>query len=218
MASGVVPAVLEFMDGDAIACTFAYLNWDATIPAEAALLIEVDGSVGEVAADGPTVERIIRSHQPLVFEETTDAGRRDYLWTLRRSISRAITAAAKLRVSEDVVVPPSRLPELVAALPELSRQSGLRVNSFGHAGDGNLHVNFMASDDSEDTKERIHRAVTELFRLTLTLDGTISGEHGIGTTKRDYLPLEVESSTLELFRRVKGAFDPAGNLNPGKIF
>ncbi len=218
MAFGVVPAVLEFMDGDAIACTFAYLNWDAAIPAAAALLIEVDGGASEVATDGPAVEKIIRSHQPLQFEETTDAGRRDYLWTLRRSISRAITAAAKLRVSEDVVVPPSRLPELVAALPELSRRSGLRVNSFGHAGDGNLHVNFMAADDSAETREQIHRSVTELFQLTLALDGTISGEHGIGTTKKDYLPLEVEAPTLDLLRRVKAAFDPDGKLNPGKIF
>lgn len=218
MAAGVVPAVLEFMDGDAIKCTYDYLQWPQASPAAAALLVEVDGCASEVQRDAAVVVEIMQRFRPTQFEETSDPSRRDYLWTLRRSISKAITAAAQLRVSEDIVVPPSQLPTVVAALPDLARRHSLRVNSFGHAGDGNLHVNFLAGDDLPTTHTRIHHAVVELFKLTIALDGTISGEHGIGTTKKDYLPLEVSDSSLELFRRVKRAFDPAGLLNPGKIF
>jgi glycolate oxidase len=218
MASGVIPAVLEFMDGDAIACSLAYLNLTDLIPAAAALVIELDGDEESVRAETDSVVAIIKAHEPMQFEETEDDVRRDYLWTLRRSISRAITAAAKLRVSEDVCVPPSKLPRLVEALPALGAKHNLRVNSFGHAGDGNLHVNFLASDNSAATHERIHAAVFELFELALALDGTISGEHGIGTTKKEFLPLEIAPSTLELFRGLKTAFDPNHLINPGKIF
>lgn len=218
MAAGVIPAVLEFMDGDAIDCTLDYLKWTDVIPAAAALVIELDGEPEAVNRETAAIVPIIKSHNPTQFEETEDDARRDYLWTLRRSISRAITAAAKLRVSEDVCVPPSKLPKLVEALPGLGAKYGLRVNSFGHAGDGNLHVNFLATDDSPEVKERVHAAVVELFNITVAFDGTISGEHGIGTTKKDYLPIEVSAETLELFRKVKTAFDPCNLVNPGKIF
>ncbi len=218
LACGVIPAVMEFMDGDAIDCTLDYLKWTDVIPAAAALVIEVDGDLASVQHQTAQVVSIIKAHRPTQFEETRDESRRDYLWTLRRSISRAITAAAKLRVSEDVCVPPSRLPDLVAALPGLGRKHDLRVNSFGHAGDGNLHVNFLASDDSAAIQKRIHDAVVELFELTVAMDGTISGEHGIGTTKKEYLPIEVPTETLELFRKIKTAFDPPNLMNPGKIF
>lgn len=218
MASGVIPAVLEFMDGDAITCSLDYLELVDLIPAAAALVIELDGSQEAVEAETAIILPIIERHNPQQFEETADAARRDYLWTLRRSISRAITAAAKLRVSEDVCVPPSQLPRLVEALPRLGRQHNLRVNSFGHAGDGNLHVNFLTDDDTPAVHQRIHSAVVDLFKITVAMDGTISGEHGIGTTKKEYLPLEVPANTIELFRRVKVAFDPSGSMNPGKIF
>lgn len=218
MASGVIPAVLEFMDGDAVACSLNYLGLKETIPAQAALLIEVDGTEPDVVSQSNIVIPIIRQHSPLQFEETNDANRRDYLWTLRRSISRAVTAAAVLRVSEDVCVPPSRLPALVASLPDLAAKYDVRINSFGHAGDGNLHVNFLVQSDDEATRKRLHDAVIELFRLTVSMDGTISGEHGIGITKRPYLPIEVAPNTMELFRRIKSAFDPPNLVNPGKIF
>ncbi len=218
MAAGVIPAVLEFMDGDAIACTLDYLKWTDIIPAAAALVIELDGDQAAVDSETASILPIINAHRPMQFEQTEDDARREYLWTLRRSISRAITAAAKLRVSEDVCVPPSRLPGLVEALPELGRRYNLRVNSFGHAGDGNLHVNFLAAEDTPDVHARIHSAVLELFKTTIAMDGTISGEHGIGTTKKQYLPIEVPAPTLELFRRLKTAFDPPNLINPGKIF
>jgi glycolate oxidase len=218
MASGVIPAVLEFIDGDAIACTLRYLAWDDSITAAAALLVEVDGSAEEVARDATVVAAIIAGRSPLQLEVADTDERRDHLWTLRRSVSRAISAAAQLRVSEDIVVPPSRLPQLVAQLPDLGRRHELRVNSFGHAGDGNLHVNFLSDDTSPAVRARLHAAVVDLFKLTLSFDGTISGEHGIGTTKKDFLPLEVASETIDLFRKVKRSFDPDGLLNPGKIF
>lgn len=218
MAGGVIPAVLEFMDGDAIACTLDYLKWTDVIPAAAALVIELDGMPATVDKETESIVPIIKSRNPMQFEVTEDDARRDYLWTLRRSISRAITAAAVLRVSEDVCVPPSKLPQLVAVLPDLGRKHNLRVNAFGHAGDGNLHVNFLATENTPAVHERIHSAVRELFEISVAMDGTISGEHGIGMTKRAYLPIEVPASTLELFRTLKAAFDPPNLVNPGKIF
>jgi FAD/FMN-containing dehydrogenase len=182
------------------------------------LLIELDGDQADIDRDTDLASEIIRKQQPLRFEETADAARREYLWTLRRSLSRAVTATAPLRVSEDVCVPPSKLPELVASLPALGKEFGLRVNSYGHAGDGNLHVNFLAAADNEKGRGRIVQAARRLFETTLTLGGTISGEHGIGFCKREFLELEVSAETMTIFRKIKAAFDPDNLINPGKIF
>ncbi len=228
MASGVIPAVLEFMDGDAVACSLGYLTSRGDIgvddepPVEdgvdALLLLELDGTPSLVERDRDRVSEIIRVHNPVKFVETEDEHRREYLWTLRRSLSKAVTAAAPLRVSEDVCVPPSRFPELVAAVPPLGVRYDLRVNSYGHAGDGNLHVNFLASKDSQSAQERVGDAAAELFEITVGLDGTISGEHGIGISKRDYLSLEIAPPAMDVLRLIKAAFDPDGVINPGKIF
>lgn len=228
MAAGVIPAVLEFMDGDAVACSLEYLKNRGDIgdndepPVEAGvdalLLLELDGDPSTVECDRGRVSEIMQSHHSVKFVETEDKRRREYLWTLRRSLSKAVTAAAPLRVSEDVCVPPSRFPELVASVPPLGVKYQLRVNSYGHAGDGNLHVNFLASEDSPAAQERVSKAAAELFEMTIALEGTISGEHGIGICKREYLSLEIASPTLEIFRQIKSAFDPDGVINPGKIF
>lgn len=218
MASGVIPAVLEFIDGDVITRTLEYLGWEQVISAAAALLIEVDGTAAEVERDAAVVATIIAAQRPLQSDMADTEERREYLWTMRRSVSRANRAKAKLYISEDIVVPPSRLPTLVAQLAELGKLHHLHVNSFGHAGDGNLHVNFLADGDSPSDLARIHAACVDLFKMTLALDGTISGEHGIGTTKKDFLPMEVSPETMRLFKGIKRSFDPAGLLNPGKIF
>jgi D-lactate dehydrogenase len=110
------------------------------------------------------------------------------------------------------------LPALVGILPQLARDFELRVNSYGHAGDGNLHVNFLYPIDNEEGRALIAQAALELFKMTLNLEGTISGEHGIGLAKREFLPLEIEPTAMELLRLVKRSFDPECRLNPNKIF
>lgn len=228
LEQGVTPAVLEFMDSDALSCACEYLMGQGELSdeertladdsAEALLLIELDGEQDEITSDLHDVKRIIDSQHPVKIAETAAARERERLWLLRRSLSRAVTAAAPVRVSEDVCVPPSRLPVLVSLLPDLAERFRLRVNSYGHAGDGNLHVNFLSAHDTEDARASISRAVAELFRKTLALGGTISGEHGIGICKRAYLQLEVSPVTIDVYRRVKRSFDPAGVINPGKMF
>lgn len=218
MAAGVIPAVLEFIDHDAIAHTLTYLQWTDMKPPAAALLIELDGALREIERDTATITEIIKAHHPEQFERTEDDARRDHLWTLRRSISKAVTAAAPMRVSEDVCVPPSKVPKLVAALPGLGGANGIEICSYGHAGDGNLHVNFLMSADTPEARLAIDHAAGELFRMVLAFDGSISGEHGIGITKKAFLPLEVPLSTMALFKKLKTCFDPPGLINPGKMF
>ncbi|MFH2055758.1 MAG: FAD-linked oxidase C-terminal domain-containing protein [bacterium] len=227
LALGVVPAVLEFMDGDAVVCSLDYLQLQreqfqpdliAGLDADALLLIELDGSTRGIAADSVIVNEVVTRHAQLLFRMTNDDREREKLWKIRRSLSKAVTAAAPLRVSEDVCVPPSRFPALIGILPQLARDFELRVNSYGHAGDGNLHVNFLYPIDNEEGRALIAQAALELFKMTINLEGTISGEHGIGLAKREFLPLEVAPTAMELLRLVKRAFDPESRLNPDKIF
>jgi glycolate oxidase len=218
MAAGIIPAVLEFMDHDAIAYALTYLRWTDMKPPVAALLIELDGSLDEIERDAPVVIGIIKRHSPERFEQTEDEAQREHLWTLRRSISKAIVAATPLRVAEDVCVPPSRVPELVAALPGLGAKHGIQTCSYGHAGDGNLHVNFLMPEDTPAARALVDQAVSDLFTRTIELDGTISGEHGIGITKKAFLPMEVSPATMALFTKLKSCFDPPGLVNPGKMF
>lgn len=218
IGSGVVPAVLEFMDGYAVSLALDYLDWhDMRLP-EVALVLELDGSEAEIANDHSTLEPIIMRNDPLEFEVTSDPVRRDHLWTLRRSISPAVAASAPVRLCEDVCVPPSQFPRLIEHVVHLGREHNLRCLSFGHAGDGNLHVYFMADEETQQTQKRIDAASAELLLLAVRLDGTISGEHGIGITKRRYLPLEISKPTLQVLKKVKHVFDPKDLINPDKIF
>ncbi len=218
MGSGVVPAVLEFMDGDAAKLALDYLGWGETQRPEAALVLELDGTPESIAVEEGALEPIILGNNPLEYESSSDPQRREQLWTLRRSISPAVSESAPVRLCEDVCVPPSQFPRLMDLVVELGKKHELRVLSFGHAGDGNLHVYLMADEDSEDVRSRIDAASADLLSLAVELDGTISGEHGIGITKRKHLPLELSGSTLELLREVKGVFDPDQLVNPDKIF
>ena len=133
-------------------------------------------------------------------------------------LSDAVKKAVKSKTAEDVCVPPSRLPELVAFVEQLSREYSIRINCYGHAGDGNLHVNFLGITGSEQELRETEAGVPRLFDKTLELGGTLSGEHGIGITKKDYLCHEFDPPTIAFMKRVKTAMDPHGIFNPGKIF
>jgi glycolate oxidase len=138
------------------------------------------------------------------------------LWAARRLLSPATRKLAKYKLSEDVVVPRSKMPELLDRVAEQADREDVRHLTYGHAGDGNLHVNFLWN--TEDEREAVDRALDHLMRTTVSLGGTLSGEHGIGITKRQYLPYEQSSDLIDLQRGLKGVFDPQGLLNPGKIF
>ena len=150
--------------------------------------------------------------------EAGDAAERAELWRLRRELSFALRAQAPLKINHDVVVPKARIPELFAAVDVLRRSLRLRMPSFGHVGDGNIHVNILLDPQDRAALARAREAERRLFEQVVRLDGSISGEHGIGRSKAAYLRLELSDDVIALMRRLKAAFDPHGILNPGKIF
>jgi glycolate dehydrogenase FAD-linked subunit len=147
-----------------------------------------------------------------------DEAAREELWTVRRQVSLALRATGLLKINHDVVVPRGRIPELFDAVERLRRDYALTIACFGHAGDGNIHVNLMIRRDDADELARAQRAERTLFEQVVALEGSISGEHGIGFAKAKYLSLELDAAQIELLKRIKAAFDPHGILNPGKIF
>jgi glycolate oxidase len=214
IAAGIVPRCLEMLDASTLdAVRAAGVSIDAR--AGALLLVEVDGEgagavlerLGGVAADQPGCIDVVVAR---------DASERDRLWAARRMLSKATRKLARHKLSEDIVVPRTRIVELLARTDDIGAATGVRHLAYGHAGDGNLHVNFLWNDDSE--RPAVDRAIEMLMRATIELGGTLSGEHGIGVSKAKYLHLEQSDELIALQRDIKRAFDPKDLLNPGKIF
>ncbi len=214
-AQGLVPRCLELIDA---ACLVAMRAEGVGIDARAGalLMIEVDGDeatcltamqrVGECATAAGAIDVLVAQ----------DEAQRDRLWHARRELSHVTRRMAKNKISEDVVVPRRHIPTLVRRVQEISAKTGVRMLNYGHAGDGNLHVNLLW--DHREEEPAVERALDALFRATLELGGTLSGEHGIGASKADYLALEQSSALIAMQRDIKRLFDPKGILNPGKIF
>jgi glycolate oxidase len=214
VAAAVVPRCLEMLDASTLdAVRAAGVAIDPR--AGGMLLVEVDGEgsettllrVGEVATATPGCIDVVVAQ---------DASQRDRLWAARRMLSKATRKLARHKLSEDIVVPRTRIADLLDRTDDIGRETGVRHLAYGHAGDGNLHVNFLWDDDSE--RPAVERAIGLLMRATIEMGGTLSGEHGIGVTKAQYLPLEQSETLIALQRDIKGVFDPKGLLNPGKIF
>jgi len=216
--SGVVPTALEFMDRLCLECIRTETDIPIPDAAGAMLLIELDGEKAPVEQEADRVRAICRKGGALRFEAASGKGEAERLWEARRNASPSLYKLKPHKISEDVVVPRSRMAELVGYLEELTRRYGLPIPAFGHAGDGNIHVNIMLDKEYGHEKELAEMIVESLFRRVIEMGGTITGEHGIGITKAPYLPMEISGAALELMVRIKKAFDPAGILNPGKIF
>ncbi len=213
----VIPSVLEFMDKSAVTAVEEYLH--AGLPTEAAaiLLIETDGSPQNAEKELILIQKIVNSNGAIRTEVAKNEEERETLWKVRRSISAAILRIKPSKINEDVTVPRSRIPELMARLAALSEEVGLPIVNFGHAGDGNIHVNVMTDKKKQDEYTRAQKAVEEVFRICLDLEGTLSGEHGIGLTKAMFLESEIGKIGIDITKRIKAAFDPNDILNPGKI-
>ena len=215
---GHIPRTIEYMDRAAIRCVENYMTMGLPGAVEALLIIEVDGAdAGGVRQSADAIYDLCmaRGARQVEVAETPEAART--LWQARKSISPALYQLAPDKINEDIVVPRSRIPDMVARIRELSRQTGLTMVSFGHAGDGNIHFNIMLDKKDAAALEKANAAVDEIFNYTLALGGTLSGEHGIGISKAPYMQKEVSAPMLALMKRIKKAFDPAGVLNPGKM-
>ncbi|MCX6827562.1 MAG: hypothetical protein NTV06_09930, partial [candidate division Zixibacteria bacterium] len=205
-----------FMDGDTMACSNEYERVIDIDRAGALLLFETSGQDGSRQAE--QISAICRNFHAIYLKNENNLEKAETLWKIRRNLSKAVKASASRKIAEDICVPPSKLPELVNFVAQLDKEYPMRINSYGHAGDGNLHVNFLAKEQSGFEDQFIDEGINRLFAKTLELGGTLSGEHGIGLTKKDFLHLEFDSPTLEFMRGIKKVFDPEGLLNPGKMF
>ena len=214
MAQPVTPCALEFMDGTALELARRHAG-DGVPEAGALLMIEVDGEADTLPAAVEAVSRAARGDGLIDLHAAADADEASTLWAARRALSPAQRSLSPNKINEDVVVPVSRLPDLVAAIEGLAREHGLPIVSFGHAGNGNLHVNLLPRD--ADELERAEPCLQGLFETVVALGGTLSGEHGIGLSKRDFMPMALDTETLAFMRGIRHSFDPDGILNPGKL-
>lgn len=216
VAAGLVPRCIELLDAGTLqAVRDRGLAIDAR--AGAMLILEVDGDPAACEAEMERVGSVCaeegRAIEVLVAQ---DAAQRERLWEARRQMSPATRAMAKHKISEDVVVPRTRMVDLLDEVDRIRERTGVRMLTYGHAGDGNLHVNFLWNDP--EAAPRVQAGLDQLFRAVVSLGGTLSGEHGIGTSKSAYLPLEQSEALIDLQRKLKDVFDPMGLLNPHKIF
>ena len=216
-ASKIIPRTLEFMDAGTIAAVENFKPVGIPRNIEALLLIEMDGHPSAITKQAGKIIGICESLNAEV-KMAEDAAARDKLWAARRSISPALYHMNPTKINEDVVVPRDKIPDILKKLRGLSEESGIQIVNFGHAGDGNIHVNIMVDKKGAEKDQKVETLVREIFEVTLSLGGTISGEHGIGITKSPYLGMEIKKHELELMKGIKNLFDPKNILNPGKIF
>ncbi|MGC9963856.1 MAG: FAD-linked oxidase C-terminal domain-containing protein [Syntrophobacteraceae bacterium] len=214
----IIPSTMELMDQATISAVENHLRIGLPVEAEALVLIEVDGP--EVLLDGQIalIGEICRKSGADRIQVALSEDERNRLWQARRSISPALGRIRPGKINQDVTVPRTRIPELIRAIGALAKKYGLTIVCFGHAGDGNIHTNIMLDRKDENERRRAGKAVEELFGIVLGLEGTLSGEHGVGIAKSPFIELEVGKGGLDAMRRIKQALDPLNIMNPGKMF
>ncbi len=219
----LLPAAMELMDGLSIKAVRDYTSEAGiSIPVntdgmEAIIIIEFDGNEDQVKKDTERLLDLIKDHNVEIFM-ADDEERRDAIWRMRRAISPALFRLKPWKINEDIAVPRRRVVDFIKESKRIQNETGIMIVNFGHMGDGNIHVNIMV--DKEGTEEYMKgiEVVRRIMRLVIDYGGTISGEHGIGITKSEFLPLEISGRHLILMKEIKRVFDPLGILNPGKIF
>jgi glycolate oxidase len=215
LAAGILPRTLELLDDVSIRAVDGR-GFNFPPDTGAAVLAEVDGDNGDnCLAELARLGELCQAHRAVEVLLAEQGSQRERLWAARRMVSQALRALKPCKISEDIAVPRSRIAEAIAAIKQLGQELGLIVATYGHAGDGNLHANILF--DSEADRPKVDRAVARMLELTIALGGTITGEHGVGYAKRDFLELEQGPRLIALQRNLKRFFDPKDLLNPGKI-
>ncbi|MFN2433591.1 MAG: FAD-linked oxidase C-terminal domain-containing protein [Gemmatimonadota bacterium] len=217
LAARIVPATLEFLDRTTLRCVEAYARIGLPTDAGALLLVEVDGRAAVVAEDAARVEELCAASGATRVIRARDADEALRLKTARRAAFSSLARLSPTTILEDATVPRSALPEMVAAVERIAAKHHLVIGNFGHAGDGNLHPTCCIDGRDPDQVARAHRAFEEIFRAALDLGGTITGEHGVGLSKKAFLPEAIGAGGMRWTRAIKRALDPAGVLNPGKV-
>lgn len=215
LRAGQRPAALELMDEQVVERLRAQNRWSLPAGRAALLLVELDGEPDSLEAQLVAAAELCEAHGAADIAVALDEAKRRQLWAMRRQVSTMLGEQHRHRVAEDICVPRARMPEMLRRIDRLAAAHGFAIACYGHAGDGNLHVNIVYDDDAQTA--RIEPLLAELFEQTLDLGGTLSGEHGIGLTKRRFVHLEQSSTSIALQREIKRAFDPTGLLNPGKL-
>ncbi len=218
MAQPVTPRALEFVDAQAIEMIRNYSQAELPHGAGALLMIELDGPEAAMGAAVATISTAARGEGLLSLAASGTKEEAAELWATRKALSPALRNIAPNKLNEDVVVPVSRIPELIDGLEQLSREFGIPIVNFGHAGNGNIHVNLLYDTQDAQQEKNARPCLSRVFDLVLKLGGTLSGEHGIGVEKRDYINRAIDPVTLDLMRAIKRQFDPKGILNPDKVF
>jgi D-lactate dehydrogenase len=218
MAQPVIPSALEYIGG--LGVDLVRGSPGVALPAEAGaiLLIEVDGPAAWVDEAARAVAETARGAGLVEIAIATRVEDGAEIWAARKALSPALRSLAPRKINEDVAVPVSRLPEFVRGVEQLSARYRLPIVNFGHAGNGNIHTNLMVDPERDDELARAGACLSELFDLVIALNGTLSGEHGVGLAKRAYVDREIDGATLAVMRRIKQDLDPNGILNPGKLF
>ncbi|STQ86217.1 FAD-binding protein [Helicobacter muridarum] len=216
MASGVTPVAMEFLDNLSIRAVEQKFHKGLPMEAGAILITEVDGNLQEdIEYQLKLIESKFKENGCVEFRVAKDSKEGEDLWFARRNVSQSISIYGKKKLNEDITVPRAKLPELLAQIDEVSKKYGFKIPCFGHTGDGNVHTNVMVEDLKD--LEKGHEAITEIFKIAVNLEGTLSGEHGIGLAKAPFMNLAFNDSEMNLFRQIKKAFDPNNILNPGKM-
>jgi glycolate oxidase len=219
ISNNILPRALEFIDKSSTDCIKGYKQ-EIQIPEEvnAILLIDIDGNEEAVKKEMSIVEKIIAENNPLRIIPAKSSNERDTLWEVRRAISPALYNIAPFKINEDICVPRSKILEILQRIAYINKKYPfLKIANFGHIGDGNIHVNIMYGNETRHGAEA-KKMIEEILRNVVELGGTISGEHGIGNVKSEFLSLEIPPSELQIMKDIKRLLDPKGILNPGKMF
>ncbi len=214
--AGIVPSALEFLDAAALDAVRRAGGGNVGGDAAALLIVELEGDIAAVGGDTDAVSGAITRAGASQLQRATEPGQAERLWAARKAVSAAVAKVQIGKVNEDVVVPRDRVAELIARTRELGTKFELQVVNFGHLGDGNVHATFLIDPRLEGQRARADAAAGELFETVLSMGGSLSGEHGVGAAKLEYVERQLGAGTVELMRRIKAALDPHDVLNPGK--
>ncbi|MCL4416139.1 MAG: FAD-binding protein [Actinobacteria bacterium] len=218
VAEGVITATLELVDNVTINAIEDYLKIGLNRNVGAMLLIEVDGQKGSVDIEAEVIKKVCTQNNALSCKLSTDQKERDVLWSARRAALSSLARIKPSTILEDATVPRSRIVELVEAVNNIAKKYNIMIGTFGHAGDGNLHPTILTDLRYCLDQAPVEKVIEEIFIETVKLDGTLSGEHGIGLTKARFLKLEISDEVYRLMKKIKQALDPNNILNPGKLF